>query len=303
MVKTNTRHPSQKKRHGLHHRQNKHYHSVYLPYLPAILMVISAIIISGLRLPTGHQATLAYATEMSQSSLLRSTNEQREAFKKPILTLNNQLSAAAQAKANDMASRNYWSHNTPDGNEPWIFVDQAGYKYQKAGENLAYGFSTSNQVVVGWMNSSTHKANLLDNSFSDVGFGFANANDFQQNGKETVVVAMYGRPVDDFTNLATLPNQPPTAPETLYASINSSPGRQITRIQALTEGRAPWALFAVGILSGAAITAMFINHGLRFRRFIKHGEMLILHHPALDINMLSLIALAITLSQQIGVIL
>ncbi len=180
-----------KKRRGSHHRQTKEYHKVYFPYLPLVLAIIVSIAISGWR-PAGR--TLAYATNTSVNGLLQSTNNQRVANGQAALSLNSKLNSAAQAKANDMVARNYWSHNTPDGQEPWIFVDAAGYTYVKAGENLAYGFTDSNSTINGWMNSPSHRANMLDGDFIDVGFGFTNSPDFNNSGPQTVVVAMYGKP-------------------------------------------------------------------------------------------------------------
>ncbi len=314
MPKINSLH--HKKRHGRHHTQGKHYQKVYLPYLPAVVMLITALMLSGLKLPSSQTATLAYATEISQSSLLQSTNQQRTSNSKTNLKLNQKLSAAAQAKANDMSARNYWAHNTPDGQEPWVFVDKAGYAYQKAGENLAYGFPSSSQTVVGWMNSASHKANLLDDAFSEVGFGFANASNFQSKGEETIVVAMYGQPLADPEVTGLSPITPPAGISepslvlTQEQPVNSTgilavqpAEKQISRIQSMTGGHAPWALFAVGLMAGMAITGMFINHGLRLRKLLQQGEMLVLHHPAFDVNMLSLLALALTLSDRIGVIL
>lgn len=180
-----------KKRRGQHHRRTKEYHKVYLPYLPLVLAIIVSIAISGWR-PAGR--TLAYATNTTVGGLQQATNTQRAANGQSALSLNSKLNSAAQAKANDMVARNYWSHNTPDGQEPWIFIDATGYSYTKAGENLAYGFLDSDSTVNGWMNSPSHKANMLDSSFTDVGFGFANSSNFNDSGPETVVVAMYGRP-------------------------------------------------------------------------------------------------------------
>jgi cell division septation protein DedD len=109
--------------------------------------------------------------------------------------LNSQLDNAAQAKANDMAARNYWSHDTPDGQSPWTFFTAAGYEYQTAGENLAYGFDTSLNTVNAWMNSPGHRANILNTTYTEVGFGIANAADYQGTGPETIVVAEYASPL------------------------------------------------------------------------------------------------------------
>ena len=315
MSKTNSL--SSKKRYGQHHNHGKHYVKVYFPYLPAIVILVSSLILSGIRLPSKNDV-LAYATNISSNTLLSYTNEQRKNYNRGELTLNSQLSSAAQSKANDMVARNYWSHNTPDGQEPWIFIQNTGYEYQKAGENLAYGFMDSGSTVTGWMNSETHKDNLLDESFTDVGFGFANSSNYQSNGPETIVVAMYGRPIA----LAATPKKPNPATAQSSPKIESSSSSksvqqavntdqpvsddyyrtQITRIQLLTKGQVPWALFAVGLVSGVAASALLINHGFKLRKLLKRGESFIIHHPVLDVTMVSLIVLCLVLSQNIGII-
>lgn len=186
---------------------------VYWPYLPLIALLFGAAFLNIWQpLQENKPATLAYATEMSQSGLLSGTNSQRNSNGQASLTINSKLNASAQAKANDMVARNYWSHNTPDGQEPWVFMDAAGYVYAKAGENLAYGFSSSNATIIGWMNSPSHKANLLDSSFTEVGFGFANSEDFTGTGNETIVVAHYGKPIAAAAPAPAAPPQPTPAP-------------------------------------------------------------------------------------------
>ena len=141
--------------------------------------------------PLQSNHVLAYATEMSHSGLLAGTNNARAANGLAPLSLNSQLNNSAQAKAQDMANKNYWAHVSPDGTQPWYFFDQAGYAYIRAGENLAYGFMTSQGAVDGWMNSATHRANILGDYY-DVGFGIVNAPDYQSNGQLSIVVAHYG---------------------------------------------------------------------------------------------------------------
>jgi hypothetical protein len=162
---------------------------------------------------------LSYATGVSTTTLLQETNIQRGNNSRNALSLNSQLNAAAQEKANDMAARNYWSHVTPEGREPWQFISAAGYTYSYAGENLAYGFATSAEAVVGWMNSPSHRDNLLSANYTDVGFGFANAADYQNSGEQTIVVAMYAAPqkvtaaVPQSTTLAPAPVQTTPKPK------------------------------------------------------------------------------------------
>lgn len=167
-------------------------------FLPAILIAALAVFLwlqPSLSIKSsGLEGVLAYATNTSHEGLLSATNSQRSANAVGTLSLNAKLNSAAQAKANDMVSRNYWSHQTPDGAQPWVFITNAGYQYSSAGENLAYGFSNSSGTVTGWMNSPSHKANLLSSKYTEVGFGMANSPNYVNSGQQTVVVAMYASP-------------------------------------------------------------------------------------------------------------
>ncbi len=233
MLMTAARHKKQthptKKRHGHHQRRSKDFLKTYWPYMPTLLVLIFGLAVGigwwqpAKPIQTGVRGdVLAYATNVNASGLLSETNAHRTSHGRTTLSLNNLLSQAAQAKANDMATRNYWSHNTPEGNPPWIFVDQVGYAYQKAGENLAYGFATSSDTVTGWMNSASHRDNMLDSAFSEVGFGMANSENYQGNGPQTIVVAMYARPT--VAAATTAPQTPSPAPAPAAApSVASSP--------------------------------------------------------------------------------
>lgn len=165
---------------------------------------------ASIRNPSGK--VLSYATGMSVSGLFNDSNVARSDNGVASLVLDSQLNAAAQAKANDMATRNYWSHNTPEGNPPWVFVSAQDYSYQKLGENLAAGFSDEQAVINGWMVSAGHRANLLDPEFSDVGFGYANNPDYTSagGGPMTIVVSFYGKP----TVAAPQSSPPPAAAPT-----------------------------------------------------------------------------------------
>ena len=184
-----------------------------------VFMALLGGISGGLRAQLSQPVNvLAYATNVSQSGLLSSTNQQRIDNDLPSLVLNTKLNSAAQAKANDMVDKDYWSHTSPDGRLPWSFISAAGYSYSTAGENLAYGALTSSQTVDAWMNSPGHRANILNNTFSEVGFGYANSVDYQQSGEQTIVVAMYASP---YSAPAPTPI-PSSAPVTLDKPIVSS---------------------------------------------------------------------------------
>ncbi len=290
-----TKKVSEHKRNGRHHSHTTQYKQIYWPYLPLVVVAIFMLAIS--ILPNrGTSHTLAYATEMSRETLLQATNGQRASNNKENLTLEAELNKAAQAKAEDMAKRNYWSHQTPEGKDPWIFIDQTGYKYYKAGENLAYGFVDSDTTVKGWMNSPTHRDNLLDSAFTEVGFGFANANDYQKSGPETIVVAIYGRPQSlGSTVLAAQPSS--TNPP-----VTASPSKEVTKIEVLSGSKLTWAPFAVGILSGVAVTGLLLNHGLRLRKLLRKGERYFVAHPILDIALIVIAFSCVELTRTIGYI-
>lgn len=171
-------------------------------------------VLAGVQVQTEqHQEVLAYATDVSVGGLLAATNQARAANGLGALALNGQLNNGAQSKANDMIAKNYWSHNSPDGTQPWQFFTAHGYQYQKAGENLAYGFSTSGQTVDGWMNSAGHRANVLG-SYQDVGFGIASSATYQ-GSQNTVIVAFYAVPY--------APSPPPPAPAPAAVAPASTP--------------------------------------------------------------------------------
>ncbi len=193
LTKIKPRRPSatHKLRSGRHHRQNHSYLKTYWPYLPILTVVVLAIFANNW-LGHQHKNVLGYATDISIQSLLDDTNAQRAANGLPPLTINAELDLAAQTKANDMETQNYWSHDTPEGQTPWSFITAAGYDYQAAGENLAYGFDTASDTLTAWMNSPEHRANILNTTYHDVGFGVVNIANYVGTGPETLVDAMYG---------------------------------------------------------------------------------------------------------------
>lgn len=291
-----------KKRHGTHHKTSKKYHKVYWPYLPMVFIVLGGLLFNASMTSPQRNGVLAYATEVSSERLLQTTNSQRKANGKTDLKVNDKLTAAAQAKANDMAKRNYWSHTTPDGQQPWVFVKNSGYTYQKAGENLAYGFDNSADTVTGWMNSKSHRENLLDSSYSEVGFGYANVADFNKSGPETVVVAMYGQPLAD--SAAPITNSPSNdGAITSHSGNFAEPATlAVSRIQSLTGGAAPWITFAIGLFCGAALLWVLYKHGRAFKRAFIHGEEFFLHHPLLDTIIVAVVTVGWLLGQTNGLI-
>lgn len=108
------------------------------------------------------------------------------------LTINPVLQRAAQLKANDMAEKGYFAHTSPDGKTPWYWFRQAGYDFNYAGENLAVNFNESVDVNQAWMNSPGHRANILNDKFTEI--GIATAEGLYQGKPTTFVVQLFGTP-------------------------------------------------------------------------------------------------------------
>lgn len=137
-------------------------------------------------------AILGYASDISVGDVVAQTNQERAKSGLGQLTLNGQLSAAAQAKAQDMFAQQYWSHTSPSGTEPWDFIAGSGYTYRVAGENLARDFATTPEMVAAWMASPTHKANILHPRYQEIGIAVVNGT--LQGVETTLVVQMFGSP-------------------------------------------------------------------------------------------------------------
>ena len=121
------------------------------------------------------------------------TNEERQSQNLETLTVSPILNKAAEMKAQDMATYGYFAHTSPEGKTPWYWLEQVGYKYQYAGENLAINFSDSKDVTSAWMASPTHKANIVKGNYTEIGTGVATG---MYEGRETVFVAqVYANPL------------------------------------------------------------------------------------------------------------
>lgn len=132
----------------------------------------------------------AQASTITPENIMALTNAERVNLGLSTLSYNAQLSSAALAKANDMFEKQYWDHFGPNGETPWQFIRGAGYSYIYAGENLAKGFKTSESVVEAWMASPTHKANIVNSNYRDIGVAVVEG---ILQGKQTIlVVQMFG---------------------------------------------------------------------------------------------------------------
>ncbi len=128
---------------------------------------------------------LGISGNIDQKRLIELTNKERESKGLSDVYENQALDQAAQMKAKNMFAENYWAHFAPSGKTPWDFILGAGYKFTYAGENLAKNFYNSNDVVSAWMASPTHRDNLLNPKYKDIGIAVV---DGVLNGQKTTLV-------------------------------------------------------------------------------------------------------------------
>lgn len=120
------------------------------------------------------------------------TNEERSSNDLGNLRANALLTRAAQMKADHMAANSYYAHVSPDGTVPPYWLNQVGYRYQIMAENLVIDRDNSEQVVSAWMGSASHRQNILNPQFTEIGIGVAHGH---YKGRDTTyVVQMLARP-------------------------------------------------------------------------------------------------------------
>lgn len=184
--------------HFLPHEGNDHQphflRSENIQTLLIILLVTQALflLLAFVIVPQNKQVAAVIA-----SALVEQTNTERTKVKAGVLTPNEMLRLSAQMKANDMAERGYFAHDAPDGTSPWYWIRKAGYEYQYAGENLAVNFVESKDVTSAWMNSPTHRDNLLSGKYTEVGIATALG---KYKGRDAIfVVQHFGKPLQTFS--------------------------------------------------------------------------------------------------------
>ncbi|MFC1656824.1 CAP domain-containing protein [Patescibacteria group bacterium] len=131
------------------------------------------------------------STTITSSEIIRLTNIERSKKNLPQLSYNSSLSTAARNKGAHMLQYDYWSHTAPDGTTPWYWILNSGYNYLYAGENLAKDFIDASSVISAWMSSTTHRNNLLNNNFQDIGVAVVEGD---LGGESTIlVIQMFGQ--------------------------------------------------------------------------------------------------------------
>lgn len=126
------------------------------------------------------------------SVLVELANTDRSAQGLGTLAVSPVLTEVARAKAEHMAANQYFAHTAPDGKTPWYWFKEKGYTFAYAGENLAIDFFESSDVNRAWMQSPTHRANIVGTQFTEI--GIATVDGMYQGRPTTYVVQVFGTP-------------------------------------------------------------------------------------------------------------
>ena len=121
---------------------------------------------------TTAQNTGTYTLNAYEKEVIHLINEIRVKYGLNTLSTNTKLSQVARLKSQDMQAKGYFSHTSPTYGSPFEMMKKFGITYRYAGENIAYGQRTPQQVVDAWMNSSGHRANILNANFTQIGMGY-----------------------------------------------------------------------------------------------------------------------------------
>jgi uncharacterized YkwD family protein/spore coat assembly protein SafA len=114
--------------------------------------------------------TKAYASQTAEVARLVNVERAKQGLKP--LTVNWELSRVAQYKAEDMTDKHYFSHTSPTYGDPFTMMKKFGIKYSTAGENIAQGQRSASEVMTAWLNSSGHRANIMNSQYTQIGVGY-----------------------------------------------------------------------------------------------------------------------------------
>lgn len=158
------------------------------------LLILLKVAALGIVAITPNTASLSTITA---NRIVQLSNEERKNVGAAALTINSKLTQAAAQKGQDMLKNQYFAHISPSGVTPWFWMQKNGYSYSVAGENLAIDFVDAENVITAWLNSPSHKANMLSKEYTETGVAVVTG-EFQ-GGTSIIVVHMFGKPLTSST--------------------------------------------------------------------------------------------------------
>lgn len=243
-------------RHALVPHKGNHFrpHLVRLHGITAVLVIAVLLQVTYGFISSGRLEVLGRVSSISASELLTDTNKARTESSLPALTVNDELSKAAFLKAQDMFANNYWAHTSPSGVSPWKWLGDSGYNYDVAGENLAKNYPTADATVAAWMNSETHRANILNGKYQDVGFAVVDG--MLEGRSTTLVVAYYGAPAT-----AAVEGANDARPTVVYAApVEQGMGNPLTYFGTALQSLTPATLGTLALLAIVGAVAVTAHH-------------------------------------------
>jgi len=222
------------KKYFIPHKDNEH--QPYIFRWKAVLVILSLLLFIEicflvqvlLIIPSDNIFSDMRAT-IVPDAIFNLTNDNRLDNDLSSLKENSLLDEAARLKAEDMANKGYFAHTSPEGLKAWDFINKVGYKFNYAGENLAINFLDSQDAINAWMDSPTHRANILNNNFTEIGIGMAKG---EYEGKETTfIVQLLAFPKDAEVSVAVIkeakqqeikPEEVVSPPQPIVASLEET---------------------------------------------------------------------------------
>ncbi len=202
---------SELKDHFVPHRGNDNNpHVLKHRVLAGYSVILILLKVAGIVLPVALPSSSLYSSAITIKNVVDLTNQTRTNLGLGELKINNKLVAAAQAKADDMLTNQYFSHVSPDGVTPWFWFDKVGYDYLYAGENLAVHYQEAENLQEGWLASPTHRANIVNSHYSDIGIGVSMGN--FEGAESTIVVQMFAQPIPTLAAVTKQATTKPTEP-------------------------------------------------------------------------------------------
>jgi uncharacterized protein YkwD len=154
------------------------------------LAFLFAVLIVALPLAAGEYRPGHIA--ITPESVLAEMNAYRAQFNLAPLQFDPRLAAAADDRMRDMEELAYWSHESPDGRSPFMWLRMRNYPYQAAGENLAAGFETCEVLVSAWMESKGHRDNILSENYTECGIAVIDGSTTRRAVGKSIVV-LFGK--------------------------------------------------------------------------------------------------------------
>lgn len=250
----------------------------WLLFILAIVLATEGFLVASL---VARQSGGSFLATVIASELIDLTNQERVQNSVPQLRENAELDAAALAKAKDMAAKGYFSHNGPDGKQPWAWIEGSGYDYEYAGENLAVRFIDSKEVADAWMASPTHRANIVKPVYREIGIGVADG--IYKGAPATFVVQYFGTPAGQVLGAETAAPAPQPAP----AQLNTV-ARDLSRVASNPRTGALWILGGL-----AALLVILIGLAFFFHIQLQSAELLL---PGVAVAMVAIFFLAFNAS-------